>query len=60
MWKRLELQSICVLKLLYTWYVQGTVVGRHAETGVTLSANHVYPVGGAPLWCIIDTVCTHF
>ena len=39
---------VCV-GLLYAWYVQGTVVGRHAETGVTLSANHVYPVGGVTL-----------
>ena len=47
-----------LLTLLHAWYVQGTVVGRHAETGETLSANHVYPVGGVPLWCITDTVCT--
>jgi hypothetical protein len=59
-WKRLELPFMFVLTLVYTWYVQGTVVGRHAETGVTLSANHVYPVGGVPLWCITDTVCTQF
>ena len=31
--------------LIYAWYVHGTVVGRHAETGETLSVNHVYPVG---------------
>ena len=37
-----------LLTLLHAWYVQGTVVGRHAETGETLSANHVYPVGGVP------------
>ncbi len=24
-------------------------LGRHAETGETLSANHVFPVGGATL-----------
>ena len=36
---------VCV-GLLYAWYVQGTVVGRHAEMGATLSANHVYPVEG--------------
>jgi hypothetical protein len=34
------------LKLLHAWYLQGTVAGRHAETGETLSANHAYPVGG--------------
>ena len=32
--------------LVHAWYVHGTVVGRHAETGATLSENHVYPVGG--------------
>ena len=32
--------------LLYAWYIHGTMVGRHAETGATLSENHVYPVGG--------------
>jgi hypothetical protein len=37
-----------LLTLLHAWYVQGTVVGRHAETGETLSENHVYPVGGVP------------
>jgi hypothetical protein len=37
------------LTFLYAWYLQGTVVGRHAETGATLSENHVYPVGGATL-----------
>ena len=35
-----------VLEFLHAWYTHETVVGRHAETGETLSANHVYPVGG--------------
>jgi hypothetical protein len=30
----------------YAWYIYGTMDGRRAETGATLSANHVYPVGG--------------
>ena len=33
--------------LLDAWYVHGTVVGRHGETGESLSTNHVYPVGNA-------------
>jgi hypothetical protein len=56
--RMLGLYFMFVLKFVHAWYVQGTVVGRHAETGETLSANHVYPVGGVPLWCITDTVCT--
>ncbi len=58
LWERLKLYFMFVLMSLRAWYVQGTVVGRHAETGETLSANHVYPVGGVPLWYITDTVCT--
>ena len=30
----------------YAGYIHGTMDGRRAETGATLSANHVYPVGG--------------
>jgi hypothetical protein len=46
--KRLELYFMCVFELLYAWYDMVRWLGRHAETGETLSANHVYPVGGVP------------
>ena len=41
----LELYYLFVLDC-YAWYIYGTMDGRRAETGATLSANHVYPVGG--------------
>jgi hypothetical protein len=41
----LKLYCLFVLEC-YAWYIHGTMVGRRAETGATLSANHVYPVGG--------------
>jgi hypothetical protein len=33
--------------LSHAWYKHGTMVGRHAETGESLSAKHVYPVVNA-------------
>jgi hypothetical protein len=41
------LEFLVCFGLLYAWYVHGTVVGRHGETGESLSTNHVYPVGNA-------------
>ena len=38
--------TLACFGLIYAWYFHGTMVGRHVETGVTLSAKHVYPVGG--------------
>ena len=35
--------------LLYAWHVHEAVVGRHVETGESLSKNHAYPVGIAAL-----------
>jgi hypothetical protein len=42
---KLEFALLVCFGLIHAWYVHGTVVGRHAETGETLSANHVFPVG---------------
>jgi hypothetical protein len=42
---RVEVAMCTKFGLIYAWYAHGTVVGQHAETGETLSANHVYPVG---------------
>jgi hypothetical protein len=39
---------MCVLELEHAWYIKVRWLGRHAETGETLSENHVYPVGGVP------------
>jgi hypothetical protein len=33
--------------ILHAWYKHETMVGRHGETGESLSVNHVYPVGNA-------------
>ena len=33
--------------LLYAWYVHENMVGRHLETGESLSEKHTYPVGNA-------------
>jgi hypothetical protein len=51
----LKLYCLFVLEC-YAWYIHGTMVGRRAETGATLSANHVYPVGGVAHERVADIV----
>jgi hypothetical protein len=55
--KRVQVGSTLLVcfGLLLAWYVHGTMVGRHAETGETLSENHVYPVGGVAY----EALCWH-
>ena len=45
----IELILLVCFELLHAWYDMELWLGRHAETGATLSENHVCPVGGVTL-----------
>ena len=38
-----------VLECYHAWYDMELWLGRYAEMGATLSANHTFPVGGVTL-----------